>query len=135
MSHNYQYQQGFGLPMALFVITVLAVILATMASMQNNSASSSGLQTQSHRALFSAESGIEAALNLLIPPDGSAGRSCSTVPFYSYDFLVTGLNGCSATVSCSVISVSSVDYYTLVSTGQCGSGLDASQKTIEIRIK
>lgn len=135
MFHNYQTQKGFGLPMALFVITVLAVIIAAMASMQGDSASSTGIQAQSHRALFSAESGIEAALNLLIPPDGSAGRSCATSPFYSYDFLVTGLNGCSASVSCSVITISSVDYYTLTSTGQCGSGLDASQKTVEIRIK
>lgn len=128
-------QQGFGLPMALFVITVLAVIISSMASIQNNAASSSSLQIQAHRALFSAESGIEAALNLLIPPDGSAGQACATAPYFSYAFTVPGLRGCNATVTCSEIIVNSENIYTLRSVGQCGSGLDSSSRTLEVRAK
>lgn len=130
-------QQGFGLPMALFVITVLAVIISSMASLQNNAASSGALQVQAHRALFSADSGIEASLNILIPPDGSLGQACATSPFYSQTFASTviGLQGCSVAVTCSVITVAADDYYTLTSTGSCGSGVDLSTRTLEVRVK
>jgi MSHA biogenesis protein MshP len=137
VANRYVYQQGFGLPMALFVITVLAVIISSMASLQNNAASSSALQVQAHRALFSAESGIEASLNLLIPPDGSLGRACATDPFYTQTFaaVTLGLNGCEVTVRCSFINVASEDYFTLRSTGECGSYLDQSTRTLEVRVK
>jgi MSHA biogenesis protein MshP len=137
VASRYVHQQGFGLPMALFVITVLAVIISSMASLQNNAASSSALQVQAHRALFSAESGIEASLNLLIPPDGSLGRACSTSPFYDQTFpsIPRGLQGCRVSVDCSVITVNSEDYFTLKSTGRCGAKLDLSTRTLEVRVK
>lgn len=128
-------QQGFGLPMALFVITVLAVIISSMSALQNNAASSGALQVQAHRALFTAESGIEASLNLLIPPDGSLGRACATVPYYEYTFTETGLNGCTATVTCTSINVNGENIYTLTSEGTCGSGVDLGTRTLEVRAK
>lgn len=128
-------QQGFGLPMALFVITVLAVIISSMSGLQNNAASSGALQVQAHRALFTAESGIEAALNLLIPPDGSIGQVCTTSPYFTYSFTSPGLNGCTATVNCTSINVNGENIYTLTSEGQCGSGVDLGTRTLEVRVK
>ena len=128
-------QRGFGLPMALFVVTVLAIIIATMASMQGDAAASSSLQVQAHRAFYAAESGIEGALNLLLPPDGSPGQACTVSPFFNPTFTVTGLNGCSASVECSSVTVGGDDYYTLTSTGSCGSGLDAAQRVLEVRAR
>ncbi|WP_320820375.1 hypothetical protein [Thalassolituus sp.] len=128
-------QGGFGLPMALFVVTVLALIIASMSQIQNDSSSSVSLQVNSHRAFYSAEAGIEIALNLLMPPDGSAGRSCATSPFYSQTYSVAGLNGCSVSVACDSMTVTGDNYYTLISTGSCGSGIDRAQRAIEVRAK
>lgn len=133
MSLNRRCQSGFGLPMALFVITILGVVIATMFSVQEDSSASGALQVNAHRALFAAESGAEASLNLLLPPDGSPGRACSTSPFYSHSFTVSGLRYCSVTVSCSSITVNSDNYYSLTSTGQCGSNANAAQRVLEVR--
>ena len=128
-------QQGFGLPLAIFIITVLALVIAAMSQLQQTSSEGVSLQVQSHRAFYAAESGIQLALNRLIPPDGSAGSACSASPFYQRDFSIPGLPNCSVTVNCSVITVTSINYYTLNATGTCGSGVDAAQRQIEVRVQ
>ena len=129
-------QQGFGLPAAIFVVTILALIIAATSNIQRNSAEGMTLQIQSSRAFYSAESGIQVALNLLLPPDGSAGRSCATSPFfYQRNFTAAGLGNCSASVVCSSVTVNSETYYTLSSTGVCGTGIDRAQRQIEVRAK
>ena len=129
------HQSGFGLPVAVFVITVLAVIIAAMAGIQQNSSQSLSLQANSYRAFYAAESGAQLALNLLIPPDGSAGRSCSQSPYYTQSFAVTGLNSCSVSVACRSISDGGENYYIVSSTGQCGSGIDQAMRQVEVMVK
>mgnify|MGYP001177026052 FL=1 len=132
-------QSGFGLPMAVFVITVLALVIAAMAQLQQSSSEGSSLQLQSQRAFYAAESGLQLSLNLLLPPDGSAGRSCASVPLYAHDFSSTnslyGLSNCSVRVECQPVTVDSEVYFTLTSTGTCGSGTDSAQRTTEVRVK
>jgi MSHA biogenesis protein MshP len=130
-----QRQRGFGLPMALFVITVLAVIVTAMGSMQQTSGQSSVLHIQGERAFYAAESGTEAALNVLMPPDGSPGRACATSPFFSASFTASGLNGCSVSVSCTQMTVGSENLFTLISQGSCGSGMDQASRTLEVRAR
>ncbi len=128
-------QKGLGLPAAIFVITVLAVIITAMSSIQTRSGQSLSLQANSYRAFYAAESGAQLALNLLIPPDGSAGRQCDTSPFYARTFAVTGLQNCSVSVACSS-SVSGTDtFYTITSRGQCGSASDRAWREIEVMVK
>ncbi|MDF1761919.1 MAG: pilus assembly PilX N-terminal domain-containing protein [Oleibacter sp.] len=128
-------QQGFGLISALFVITVLAVVIATLSSLQTDSALSSSTQIQSQRAYFSAESGLEVALNLLIPPSPSVSLSCATSPFYSFTYSSSGLAGCRVDVECTSQTINSIDYFTLVSIGSCGSGGEASTRSIEMLVR
>ena len=128
-------QRGFGLPMALFVITVLAVIVTAMGSMQTTSGQSSVLHIQGERAFYAAESGTEAALNVLLPPDGSPGRACATSPFFTATFTAPGLRGCSVSVSCVQMTVDGEDLYTLISQGSCGTGLDQASRTLEVRAR
>ena len=130
-----QQQRGFGLPMALFVITVLAVIVTAMGSMQTTSGQSSVLHIQGERAFYAAESGTEAALNVLLPPDGSPGRACATSPFFTATFAAPGLRGCSVSVSCVQMTVDGEDLYTLISQGSCGTGLDQASRTLEVRAR
>ncbi len=123
---------GFGLPAAIFVITVLALIIASISALTLRSAESVATVIQSQRAFYSAESGIQLALNLLLPPDGSAGRSCTTAPFYTQTFSVAGLNGCSVSVSCRSVVDGSQSFYFLTSSGSCGSGREQAQRQLEV---
>lgn len=125
-------QRGAGLPLALFIIVVLALVVAAMAEMQRGSGEMSSLQIQSQRAFYAAESGAQIALSRLMPPDGSAGASC-TATFYQRTFSQPGLSGCSVTVTCRLDTVSGVNYYTLDSAGLCGNGLDQATRAIEVR--
>lgn len=126
---------GFGLPAAIFVITVLALIIASISALTLRSAESVATVIQSQRAFYSAESGIQLALNLLLPPDGSAGRSCTTSPFYSQSFSVAGLNGCSTSVSCRSVTDGSQTFYFLTSSGSCGNGSEQAQRQLEVMVQ
>ena len=128
-------QSGFGLPMALFVITVLAIIVTSMGSMQQMNAESGALHIQGERAFYAAESGLEAALNVLIPPDGNGGRSCGLVPFFEVDFDVPGLRGCEVSVVCSQMNIEGESLFTLHSVGRCGVGMDQATRTLELRAR
>ena len=128
-------QSGFGLPAAVFVITVLALVIAAMAAIQQSSSRTVSLQVQSHRAFYSAESGIQLALNLLLPPDGSSGRNCTTSPFYSLTFTASGLSGCSVSVLCHSVTDSGETFYILNSTGSCGSGEDRAERQLEVMVQ
>ncbi len=132
LNHRASRQSGAGLPLAIFIITVLALIVVTITQLQQGTAEMEIQDLQSTRAFYAAESGAQAALVLLFPPDGSAGASCS-VPIYQNTFSVPGLNGCSASVSCSEDNLGSTTYYTLISEGSCGSGLDQGRRFVEVR--
>lgn len=127
-------QRGAGLPLALFIIVVLALVVAAMAEMQRGSGEMSSLQIQSQRAFYAAESGAQVALSQLMPPGGSTGASC-TAPFYQRTFTQPGLGGCSATVACRADKVSGVNYYTLDSVGLCGNGIDQAKRAVEVRVQ
>lgn len=134
-------QSGFGLPMAIFVVTVLALVIAAMSQLQQSSSEGVILQMQSQRAFYAAESGLQLSLNLLLPPDGGSGRSCTASPFYSHAFnpppgaSLYGLSNCSVMVECQSTSVNGDTYFTLTSEGTCGSGTDSARRTTEVRVK
>ncbi|WP_028669298.1 hypothetical protein [Saccharospirillum impatiens] len=125
-------QRGAGLPLAIFIITVLALIVVTITQLQQGTAEMEIQDLQSTRAFYAAESGSQAALALLFPLDGSGGASCSA-PIYEHTFTIPGLNGCSARVSCSEDNLGSTTYFTLTSEGTCGSGLDQGRRFVEVR--
>ncbi len=130
-------EKGFGLPFAIFVIVILAMIASAITQMETDSAESVVFDVQSTRAFLAAQSGAQVGLNTLFPP-GLAASNCtesyfSTTP--SITFLASGLEGCIAQVSCSVSSVAGSDYFTVSSMGSCGSGLDLAQRRIEVKIR
>lgn len=133
LSHS---QRGAGLPVALFVITVLALIVVGMAQLQDSTGQSVSLQIQSQRAFYAAESGVQVALR-----DALESNSCGAVQS-PLVFTVSGLAGCNATVSCETLMAdiqgngSNDTIYVLVSRGSCGAaGPDAATRTIEVRAR
>lgn len=126
-------QRGAGLPVAIFVITVLALLVAGMAQLQESGAQSVSLQIQSQRAFYAAESGAQVAA-----ADALYNSVCDAGP-KSLDYTEAGLISCSADLSCSVEEVdingdgNDESVYTIKSVGQCGSG--AALRTVEVRVR
>lgn len=127
-------EAGAGLPVALFIITVLALLVVGMAQLQESTGQSVSLQIQSQRAFFAAESGAQVAVR-----DVLEGGSCSAVNA-SLSFTVSALNGCSASVTCAAITADikgpgGDTVFSIQSTGQCGSGSDQAMRVIEVRVR
>ncbi|WP_373001567.1 hypothetical protein [Marinobacter sp.] len=127
-------QGGAGLPVALFIITVLALLVIGMAQLQQMSGESISLQIQSQRAFYAAESGAQVAVR-----DVLEAGSCSalTTPL---SFSASALNGCSAALSCESVTENingpgGNTVFSIASTGQCGSGPDQAVRIIEVRVR
>ncbi len=124
-------QRGLGLPTAIFVITVMALLAVLVNQLVESGAESTGEEVLLARAFYAAQSGLDIAMNEIFPPAGSA-EAPLCVPespcggSLDYDFTVAGLNGCSAQVDYSRIQTDlsgdgvDEDFYTLFSTGTCG---------------
>lgn len=133
--HSLHAQRGIGLPIALFVITVLALLVVGMAQLQESSGKSVSLQIQSQRAFFAAESGAQLAVSETLD-----SGSCVGVPA-ELDFTLGALKDCKAVLSCSVtgpvpIPGSGGDrVFTLTSRGECGVGNEMAGRHLEVRVR
>lgn len=127
-------QRGIGLPVALFVITVLALIVVALTDLEESSGISFSLDINSMRAFYAAESGAQVALAEVFPAGGSTG-TCASISPITKSFTSSGLNGCSATLVCNVDNDAGISYFTLRSTGSCGTGIDTAERVIVVRAR
>ncbi len=130
-------QSGLGLPSAIFVIVILSMMAIAITELDANSSEAVVFDVQSTKAFLAAQSGVQLGLNRLYPP-GQAASNCSN-PYFSatpsISFGTTGLDDCTATVSCAEDIVGGVSYYTLNSLGQCGTGPGLAQRAVEVRVR
>lgn len=128
-----QNQSGAGLPVAIFIITVLSLIVLGMSQLQQASGDAISLQIQSQRAFHAAESGAQIAVY-----EALEASSCSAVPA-SVDFSVSALSSCSAAFTCesftATIGGGGNTVYSISSTGECGAGADAATRVLEVRVR
>lgn len=127
-------QRGAGLPVALFIITVLALLVLGMSQLQQSSGFSVSLQIQSQRAFYAAESGAQIAVRNVLE-----AASCGAVPG-SIDFGVGALASCDALLACEAVSADvgtgGDTAYTITSTGQCGAGSAFSaSRVLEVKVR
>ena len=122
LSRTPRGERGVGLPVAIFVITVLAAFVVNMGYLVQDNATGRIEYLQSLRALLAAESGGDLGLNVLFDPSDAttySSLSCSSTPV-SYSFTNDpGMAGCSASVSCTSSSSSGETVYTITSVGTC----------------
>lgn len=125
-------QAGAGLPVALFVITVLALLVIGLAQLQESSSKSVSLQIQSQRAFFAAESGAQVLVADLL---AEAGEDPLNGPSMSQQIIfsgASGLVGCTANVEYSVGSGGA----TVTSYGICGDGTpEEARRIVEVRLR
>lgn len=120
-------QMGMGLPMAIFIITVMAFIALAINELSEGGAKVAGANALSMRAFYAAESG--ANIVLAINGAGAPCASATTITIAAGQML-NGLANCTARVICTPQASGSV--YVLNSRGQCGSGIDMATREIEV---
>ena len=136
MCHRYirRSQSGLGLPSALFVILVLTLIISAMQNLNQLSAEAYGREWLALRAFYAAESGAQLAATYAINPDESA-PTCNATFISALSFSDIGLNDCEVTVACEAQTVDGEQYWTMTSTGQCGTGGDQASRVIQVRLR
>jgi len=126
---NFQKQKGAGLPIAIFIITVLALLVLGMAQLQESSGQSISLQILSQRAFFAAESGAQVGVaRVLADPDNPQCFANDTLSLPS-----SGLSGCNASIRCTDITGNGL--FEVVSEGGCGIGSERASRTVEVRLR
>ena len=126
-------QVGIGLPVAIFVITVLAAFVIRMSGLVQENNEGRGEQLNLVRAMMVARSGAGLALNQMFPPGDSPdyeNTSCpSSFTFTGVDVSTDpGMYSCSVTVGCSTVGISPNTMYVVTSTGTC----DGISRTIQV---
>jgi len=123
-------QRGLGLIAALFLIVVVALLVAGILSLVRTSGQSFAQNVKAQRALMAAESGAQLSLNRLYAPLGVGACTNTT-----WNFTQPGLESCVAVVACSAENVNTDTYYTLESHGHCESGSEIAERRVILRSK
>jgi MSHA biogenesis protein MshP len=112
-------QQGSALIIGIFVLTVMFLIAASLIRIVGDADESVNQEVWGTRALFSANSGADAALAQLFPVDGTA-TSCDDVssPWTPPAGLV-GFHNCTVSITCNTATVGSVSQYRINSSAVC----------------
>jgi MSHA biogenesis protein MshP len=125
-------QRGIGLPIAIFVITVLSAFAVNMGLLVQDNASGRSEYITSLRASLAADTGADLGMNVAFDPsdapDYASGVTCSSTAI-NYSFTNdTGMSGCSAAVTCTSATAGGKTIHTITSVGTC----DSISKTVEI---
>ena len=119
LPHPLARQSGLGMPVVIFILVVMTLLATAMVRLSTTSAMSIAAEVSSTRAFYAAESGAQWAMHQLFPPAGGAG-GCFASPA-TLTFTATGLNGCSATLSCSNTGTfNGRAHFVVTSSGRCG---------------
>lgn len=130
-------QQGLSLVLAIFIVVVLSLLGAAMINILSGGSESVAREVISTRALFLAESGAQRKLVEIFPPGGGVQLAeCAADNYDSTE--LAGIQGCSTQgveISCSVINVPPVNYFTITSTATCGPADSPAVRVIEIQAR
>jgi len=142
-------QAGFGMPVAVFVLVIMALLAAAIVQLASRSHFSATQEEISNRAFYAGESGASWGLSrLFFNSAGVADRAfsdavCDAMGASPSLAGASGLAGCTVAVTCeckglancAVQTAGAANHYTLVSTGTCGSGQVRGLRTIQVGAK
>ena len=132
MHHNYlrSKQTGIGLPVAIFIITIMGLIAAAVNQMGETSSQAYVQNVLSTRAFYAAESGAQLRAQTVL---SATPCSCGTDETYTFGATIKGLNLCSAITTCAQFLANTETYCTIESIGRCDNS--KAERTIEVRVK
>jgi MSHA biogenesis protein MshP len=120
-------QQGFLIPVAIFIVAGLSLLAISITRLSTQSGASSFREGLSAQAFYAAESSVQYAMNQVLFPNATratADTACVAINGSSLSFSVSGLNQCQSDISCSSSTNASntISYYSVQSLASCGSG-------------
>lgn len=125
--------QGAALPVALFIIVVMALVGAALVRIVVDTSAGVVNDVIGQRAFNAARSGAELFLVQLFPLDEPTNESlCGErdaalspddhVAVYTESFTTAGLHGCSVHVYCDFAAAEGITHFRIVSQGRCDAG-------------
>lgn len=138
---NPKTQSGFLLPLALFVIVGIAALGLSISRLTAQSGTDATQASISTAAFYAAESGAQVAMSRLfysttsLPSRTIQDANCLGINGSTINFPNTGLNGCTALLSCSVSTDSgnTLSFYSMTSVGSCGSSPMNATRTLQFQ--
>lgn len=132
VSRSERKQAGLGLPAAIFIIVIMALISVAINLLVQQNAQTFEEEINLTRAFYAAESGAGFAMNRIFPPEEYStytNGNCPNAGADTYNFTQEGLNSCSASVTCERVTISGTTYATITSEGSCGD----VERTVQVR--
>lgn len=130
-------QKGSALTVAVFIIVVMALLVAGLLALLNRQSGTLVYEVLGSRAYLAAQSGIQAGLVRLYPLNGSLG-SCSLLSSGDQALAAPGLAGCHYRLSCAEQQSADADLpgrvLRLTSTGQCTGGSLATSRQLAVEV-
>jgi len=123
-------QRGIGLPVAIFIITIMSLIAVAVNQMGKTSSHTYIQNVLSARAFYAAESGAQLRAQSVL---SATPCDCGADITYTFAATITGLSLCSATTSCTQFVANAETYCTIESIGRCDNS--RAERTVEVRIK
>lgn len=132
------YQCGYLMPFALVIILIIGAFSIAIHQLVNRSQSVTLQQGLSSQAYYAAESGAQYAMHQLYFNQTTrlqVDNQCVNVNGSSINFSVVGLSQCTSNILCSRTTNTgdTQSYYTIVSNGQCGSGVGLVERSITVK--
>jgi MSHA biogenesis protein MshP len=115
-------QQGSALIIGIFVLTVMFIIAASLIRIVGDADESVNQEVWGTRALFSANSGADAALAQLFPVDGSAATCTNVSSSWTPPTGLVGFHNCTVSVSCNTAAADGEIQYRINSLAVCETG-------------
>ena len=120
-------QQGFLIPLSLFIIVACASLALAMSQLAAGSRSSAVLSSLNSQALYAADAGVQSALSQMhfnATTRAAVDANCASVDGTVLNLSGKGIAGCTIEVGCtaSLSDDGSVGLYQITSESSCGSG-------------
>ncbi|MDZ7661485.1 hypothetical protein [Thiohalophilus sp.] len=126
-------QGGFSLPLAIFIIVIMALIGTAMVSLSQTGQRSVASEVQSIRTFYAAETGAQTAVAQLLPLNGN-NPGCGAVST-SITLTAPAQDGCSATLTCEALTLAGDDYYRVTSDAACSFAGNDTRRQIEVMVR
>lgn len=137
----FQKQAGSAIILAVFVIIIISLLGASLASLQRDNAQGTSYEVYSSRAYLSAYSASEIALVTLFPLNSSAANATNCSESTPLTISVSlpddvGFHGCTADYQCQILNPSSLSSlptrYKVVSTAVCENSQTVTRRQITV---
>ena len=128
-------QRGISLILVIFLLVVVAMLVVAMARLNSGNQKIVGQEVLSVRALFAAESGAQSMAMRAFPLGAVPPTACPANFSITFPVVATGLNGCTATVTCTATTAASRTVFTVKSEGRCIGGTEQARRMITVGLR